>query len=110
MANNLAGRPWIIDTASTNAQTPLRSSQGINETYVIGFIFYDYSTGATDEMQAWDGIRNNGAGIMVAHLFGNSAKTPVSWFFGESGHRTAQPIKNLSIPVLSSGKVAVIVA
>ena len=90
MANNLKGRPWIVDTTGLVKQ---------GQCFTTGFVFRGYSNGAASLATIKDGNR----GINIATLLGNAAGTPVgeAWF-------TPQVLNDLTI-TLDSGFVEVIV-
>ena len=93
MANNIVGRPWVLDTAASTAVKPGR-------TFTTGFVFRDYTGGVTSKATIKDLRRN----LVITNLEGNANNSPVgeAWFID-------QPIDDLALTAIDSGVVEVIV-
>jgi|HubBroStandDraft_1064217.scaffolds.fasta_scaffold00148_2 hypothetical protein len=117
MANDLRGRPWILDTASTTvpvqstgqtaggqnlSQQPGLGTIEVHSCETTGFVFRNYTNGTSSQAIIRDGLRN----IEVAVLNGQAGGTPVSvgeaWF-------CPQRIRNLLLYAIDSGQVEVII-
>lgn len=95
MANNLSGRPWVLDTA---AATQIVGSP--DRVVTLGFTFRDY-TSPGDTAVIWDLHRN----VIVCKMIGNGGLTPV----GEAWQFPGQQILNMALVTLDSGVVEVMV-
>lgn len=98
MANNIGGRPWVIDTASADIIKT-------GNVYVKGFAFSNYAA-ATDQCII-TGSDGNGAGasrITVLVLEGNSALSSVDV-------NLAMPIwvRDIAVTTLTSGQLSVFI-
>jgi hypothetical protein len=93
MANEIKGRPWVLDTA---AATPVKPGT----VFTTGFVFRNYTNGAASAATIKDGRRN----LVITTLVGNANNTPVgeAWFQN-------QPIDELILSAIDSGVVEVIV-
>jgi hypothetical protein len=93
MANNLAGTPYIIDTASAS---PIKSGRVLT----TGFVYRDYAA-AGNQAIIKDGVRN----IIIARLIGNASLTPVgeAWF-------DPQWVQSLTVSQLDGGGILEIIA
>lgn len=111
MANDLTGRPWILDTASLTpvqqngqqqyqTQIPGLGTLEVHTCEITGVVFRGYASGAASKVQLYDGVRNK----LILELPGTAAGNPVSdtWFL-------PQRIKNLQLRTIDSGVVEVTV-
>lgn len=90
MANDITGRPWVLDTSGLVKA---------GRTFTTGFVFRDYVSGTASLATITDGVR----GTIVCKLPGYASNTPVgeAWYI-------PQIIQNLTL-ALDSGHVEVIV-
>lgn len=95
MANNIGGRPWVIDTASASV---VKSGN----VYVKALVFSGYAAAIDQCVVTADDGRGNR--ITVCTLQGAADLTPVSF-------NTGAPywVRELAVTVLTSGKLSVFV-
>lgn len=97
MANDISGRPWLVDTVGLVKSGP---------TFTTGFVFRDYTGGGASKAFIKDGRRNK----IVAKLYGDPSGAPVSetWL----AELPSQTVWNLTIDAtsqLDTGVVEIIV-
>lgn len=89
MANDLKGRPWVLDTASATALRP-------DQTWMVGATLRGYST------SGHKAVFKDSRGNIVMELIGNDDLSPV----GENWQRP-QTVRGLALTTLDSGFVTV---
>jgi hypothetical protein len=95
MANDLSGRPWVVDTASAATIHALNA-------YVKGIVFSGYASAADEAIITF--LAPSGNTNVLAVLQGKPDLSPVH-------PDLALPIwvRNIAVPTLTSGKVSIFV-
>lgn len=89
MANDLRGRPWVIDTASA---TQIAGSP--NRVFCLGFTYRDYNAAGNLAI-----VKDLARNVTVCTLVGKADKTPAieTWQF------PGQQIRNMAITQIDGG-------
>lgn len=96
MANNLAGNPWYLDTASA---TPVYDPTNHTPVHVAGLSFTGYTTGAADSAT----FKFRGEATHTLILQGTANKDTVSIMFGGAEVN----LRDIALTAITSGTVLV---